>query len=179
MYVHATVSTVFLVFLPIVMALGASGRAAAESLCVEQPGQDAPHGEHWYYHYDSQRNRKCWHLGSVIAAAAVPPPRSERPRAASSSVNAVFAPFLEELRNLFRQPMPHEPAAGEPRIVQSDATRLLTIDDIAQQPEFPEERAEPRPVLLLTATQRKALYEEYLKWEALRRSDAGTPAPAN
>jgi hypothetical protein len=176
MRIHATVSTVFLVFLSILMGLDAAGRAAAQSPCLEQPGREAPPGEHWHYHYDRQKNRKCWHLGAGAAATAAPAPR---PRAPSLSLNAVFAPFVRGMRNLFRQPMPHEAAAGEPRIVQSDATRPLTIDDIARQPGFPEERAETRPVLSLTAVQRKALYDEYLKWEARERSPAGSaPVPA-
>lgn len=181
MHVHATVSAVFLVFLSVLTTLHLSGRAvAAGSVCLEAPGQDAPHGAHWYYHYDAQKNRKCWHLGSATTDAAVPVVRGgERPRSVSQSLNAVFAPLLREVRSLFRQPMPHEAAPGEPRIVQSDATRPLTIEDIAQQPEFPEERAETRPVLFLSAGQRRALYDEYVKWEARQRSsDGSTPVSA-
>jgi hypothetical protein len=179
MHIHAIVSGVFPVFLSILIALGLTGRAAAQGVCLEQPGRDAGLGEHWYYHYDRQKTRKCWHLGPGAAATAAPVPRTDRPRAPSLSLNAVFAPFVRQMRNMFRQPMPHEAAAGEPRIVQSDATRPITIDDIAQQPEFPEERAETRPVLSLTAVQRRALYDEYLKWEALERSPTGSaPVPA-
>ena len=176
MRIHHIVSAVSLVSLSIVTALDPAGRAAAQTACVEQPGREAPPGAHWHYHYDRQKNRRCWHLVSGAAAAAAPAPR---PRAPSFSLSAVFAPFVRGMRNLFRQPMPHEAAAGEPRIVQSDATRPLTIDDIARRPEFPEERAETRPVLSLTAVQRRALYDEYLKWEARERSPTGSaPVPA-
>jgi hypothetical protein len=83
-------------------------------------------------------------------------------------------------KSFFRQPMFHERTAGEPRIVQSDATRPLTIDDIAQQPElFPEERAEPRLTSSLTLAQRRALYDEFLKWaEVQRASGSGAPTQA-
>jgi hypothetical protein len=76
--------------------------------------------------------------------------------------------------------MPHEAVAGEPRIIQSDATKPLTIEDIAQQqqPDFPEERPEPRHLAPLTAAQRKALFEEYLKWEELQRALGKTGVPA-
>jgi hypothetical protein len=75
--------------------------------------------------------------------------------------------------------MSHEAATGEPRIVQSDATKPLTIEDIAQrQSEFPEERAETRPASSLTTAQRKALFEEYLKWEELQRAAGGNAAIA-
>lgn len=177
MYIHVTVATVVFVFLSILVVLGARDRAVADSSCLEQPGPDGLQGEHWYYHYDQQKNRKCWHLGAnnpvVTVAPAVPPPRTERPRA---SLSSVFSPLIRSVRNLFRRPIPrHEATAGEPRIVQSDPTRPLTIEDITQQPDFPEERAEPRPVTVLTAAQRRALYDEYMKWESLQRNGIPTP----
>lgn len=175
MHIHATVSTVFIVFLSILLTLGARGRAVADNVCVEQPDRDAPWGEHWYYHYDREKNRKCWHLGRDTASAArdlLPPPWTERPRTVASTINSMFAPVVREIRRLFRRPMRHEATAGEPRIVQSDATKPLTIEDIAQQPQFPEERAEIRPLPSLTAAQRKALFDEYMKWEALQHGSA-------
>jgi hypothetical protein len=180
MRVHAAASTVlFLVSLSILMPLGPKGRAVAESACIEQPGRAAPLGERWYYHFDREKNRKCWHLGSAGAAVFEGPPlHLERARPVTSSLNSVFGPVFRGVRNLFRQPMSHEPAAGEPRIVQSDATRPLTIDDIAQQPEFPEGRAEMRPMSSLTVAQRKALFEEYVRWEELRRHPGGSPGGA-
>ncbi len=178
MRVHATVSALFSVVLPILMTLGLTGRAAADSACIDQPNRDAPPGAHWYYHSDREKNRKCWHLGPAAAVArdVAPLPRAEPVRAAASPLNLVFGPLFRDLRRLFRQPMPHEPVAGEPRIVQSDATRPLTIEDIAQQPEFPEERAEARPAPSLTAAQRRALFEDYLRWEEQRHGRGAAPA---
>lgn len=162
---HATVSAVLvavLAALPAVAAApGVRDAATTESACLEAPERDAPQGEHWYYHYDQQKNRKCWHIGA----------------AGPTSLSSVFVPFLRGVRNMFRKPMPpHEHLVAEPRIVQSDATRLLTIDDIARQPEFPEERAETRPVLFLNSDQRRALYDEYVKWEALQRNGPASAA---
>jgi len=159
------------------MAMTPGARLAADTACLEEPEAGAPLGEHWYYHFDQQKNRKCWHLGTP--ATFFQPSASRRSDRSSFSLSAAFTPFLRQMRNAFRQPEPHEHAAGEPRIVQSDPTRLLTIDDVARQPEFqfPEERAETRPVLFLNAEQRRALYEEYMKWEALQRDAARAPAP--
>src|SRR5262249_60479095 len=91
-----------------------------------------------------------------------PLPRAERPRTVAPTFNSVLGPLFRGLKRLFRQPMPHEAVAGEPRIVQSDATKPLTIEDIAQPAEFPEERAEPRPVTSLTAAHSKTYYDEPL-----------------
>lgn len=182
MYVHAVVSTAFFVSLSILVTLGSEGRAVADSACIEQPERDAPQGEHWYYHFDREKNRKCWHLGPVAAVVRESPLplRTERAaRSAGATLNSVFGPLFRGIRHIFRQPMPHEASEGEPRIVQSDATRPLTIEDIAQpQSEFPEERAEPRPASSLSPAQRKVLFEEYMKWEELRRAAVGNAAPA-
>jgi len=72
-----------------------------------------------------------------------------------------------------------EPAAVEPRIIQSNPTKPLKLDDIAQQqPDLPEERAEPRYVTPLTPAQRKALFEEYLRWVEIQRNLDGLGVPA-
>jgi hypothetical protein len=183
MSIHTVVSAACFVSLAILITLGSNGRAVAELACIAQPDREAPQGEHWYYHVDREKNQKCWHLGPVTSLAheSPLPLRTERthPRSSGATLNTVFGPLMRSVRKLFRQPMFHEAARGEPRIVQSDATKPLTIEDIAQpQSEFPEERAEARPASLLTNAQRKALFEEYLKWEGLQRASGGNAATA-
>jgi len=165
---------VFAVAVMIVVAPGAREAAAAAPSCLQAPERAAPQGAHWYYRSDQFRNRKCWHLVAGTAAPGSYPSWSD---GATVSLGSVFAPLVREVRNMFRQPMPHERLAGEPRIVQSDATRLLTIDDVARQPEFPEERAETRLVPFLSTEQRRVLYDEYMKWEALQRNGPNASAP--
>lgn len=171
MPVPGTALAVCTIFLSIVLLLGASGRAAADG-CLEGPNRTAPFGEKWYYRSDRDKNRKCWHLGPGAPFAILPPlPRTER------AVNSAVAPLVRGLGSLFRAPMPHEAVAGEPRIVQSDATKPLTIEDIAaQRSEFPEERGETPPSSAFTPAQRKALFEEYLKWEQEQRGAVRTRA---
>jgi hypothetical protein len=191
-HIHGAVSTACFVALLILGLLilgvaGLKGRALADVACLERPTRDAPAGEHWYFHQDREKNRKCWHLGTSAAPVVheAPPlvPRAERTHTFLSSVNAAFASLARKMRSLFRRPMPHEVVAGEPRIIQNDATKPLTMEDIAQfQQELPEERAESRPgspgsATVLTAAQRKALYEEFLKWlELHQRVGGASPA---
>jgi hypothetical protein len=189
MHVHAFGSAIFVISSSIAVSVAVQGPVLAEAaVCLEQPGRGALQGEHWYFHVDREKNRKCWHLGPAAAAPSyeiIPPPRVERTRpVGASSVEAAFSDLFNGIRRLFRRPMPHEAQAGEPRIIQSDATRPLTIEDIAQpQPELselPEDRAEVRPIPTgsLTPAQRKTLYEEYLKWEELQRvGGAGAALP--
>ena len=77
MYVHAVVSTALFLSLSILIALGSKGRAAVDSACIEQPARDAPSGEHWYYHFDREKNRKCWHLGPVATLVRESPVLAE------------------------------------------------------------------------------------------------------
>jgi hypothetical protein len=181
MHIHTLGSLILIVSLSIAVSVEVEGHALADAVCLEQPGRDAPRGEHWYFHLDREKNRKCWHLGPAAAAPAfeiLPLPRVERTRPFGTSVEAAFSDLFKGIRRLFRTPMPHEAQAGEPRIIQSDATRPLTIEDIAQPPpELPEERAELRsiPAGSLTPAQRKALYEDYLRWEELQRVGGATP----
>ena len=190
MYVHAVVSVVFFFCLSASILFGSKGPASADSACLEQPDRATSQGEHWYYHFDRGKNRKCWHTGSAAAVAhELPAPRTERTRTVASALNSLFGPVFRELRGWLRQPMHHEAAAGEPRIVQSDATKPLTIEDIAQpQPDIPEERAEMRPAASLTPAQKRALFEAYLRWEEVQRNagrggsdssngPAATPSP--
>jgi hypothetical protein len=172
MYVHAVVSVVFFICLSASILFGSKGRASADSACLEQPDRATSQDEHWYYHFDREKNRKCWHIRPPVAVAhESQAPRTERTRTVTSALNSLFGPLVRELRSWLRQPMHHEAAAGEPRIVQSDATRPLTIEDIAQpQPDIPEERAEMRPAASLTPAQRRALFEAYLKWEEVQRN---------
>jgi hypothetical protein len=180
MRVHVAVSAVFFVSLALLMTVGPRDRAVADAACIEQPDRDAPFGEHWYYHFDREKNRKCWHRGPALVVHEFPAlPRIERTtRSFSTTLNSMLGQAARGIRNFFHQPMSHEPAAGEPRIVQSDATKPLTIEDIARQPDFPEERAEPRPASSLTLAQRKALFEDFLKWEQLQRTTGGGIAMA-
>jgi hypothetical protein len=181
MHVHTFGSAVFIVSLSIAVS-AVMGRALADGACLEQPDRGSPQGEHWYFHFDREKNRKCWHLGAVAAVPAyeTPPPRVERTRTLGSSVETAFSDLFKGIRKLFRRPMPHEAQAGEPRIIQNDATKPLTIEDIAQpQPELPEDRAEVRSPSTgnLTPAQRKTLYEEHLKWEELQRAGGAGAAP--
>jgi len=185
-HIHAAVSAACFIALLILGVAGLKGRALADGACLERPTRDAPSGEHWYFHQDREKNRKCWHLGTsaapVVREAPPPVPRVERTHTFLSSLNAAFASMAKKLRSLFRRPMPHETVAGEPRIIQNDATKPLTMEDIEQpQQDLPEERAETRPgspgsATVPTAAQRKALYEEFLKWRELQRVGGASPA---
>jgi hypothetical protein len=181
MQVYSVVSAVFFALLSVLVGLGMSGRAFADNECVEQPDREPAQGTHWYYRHDREKNRRCWHLEAVapVTREVVPPQTDRMQTVATPAIGSVFSSLFRGLRNLLRRSMPHEVVAGEPRIIQSDATKPLTIEDIAQQqPDLPEERAERRYVTPLRPAQRRALFEDYLKWEELQRGLGKTGAAA-
>jgi hypothetical protein len=180
MQVYPIVSTVFFVLLSVPISLGMNGRVFADNECFEQPDRESAQGEHWYYRYDREKNRKCWHLEAIAPHTRDVPSQPDRKETVTTpTIGSVFSSLLKGWPATPRRSEPPESAAGEPRIIQSDPTKPLTIEDIAQQqPNIPEERAEPRYVTPLTPAQRRALFEEYLKWEELQRSLGNTGAPA-
>jgi hypothetical protein len=180
MAMQVYVSAVFFVFLSVLFTLGVNGRVFADNECIEQPDRDSAQGAHWYFHYDRDKNRKCWHLEAIAPSARdLVPPQTDRKEVATPTIGSVLSSLLRAWPTLRRRSPPPEVAAGEPRIIQSDPTKPLTIEDIAQrQPYIPEERAEQRYVTPLTPAQRKTMFEEYLKWEELQRNLGNTGTPA-
>jgi hypothetical protein len=167
------VAAVFVAFTSAFIILGTNGRALAGSECIDQPNRETAQGAHWYYHYDREKNRKCWHLEAVEIRMreAPPPPRNQLDVLATPTISSVFSSWFKGRPTGAPTSTPREAAAGEPRIIQSDPTKPLKIEDIAQQqPDIPEERAEPRYTTPLTPAQRKALFEEYLRWEEIQRN---------
>jgi hypothetical protein len=180
MQVDPIVSAVFFIPLSVLITLGMNGRVFADNECIEQPDRESAQGEHWYYHYDREKNRKCWHLQTIAPRThdAVPPQTDRQETVTTPTIGSVFSSLFRRWPTP-RRSTPPEAAAGEPRIIQSDPTKPLTIEDIAQQqPDIPEERAEQRYVTPLTPAQRRALFEEYLKWEELQRNLGNAAAPA-
>jgi len=171
---------VILIFAPITP--GINDRVLAGSECAEQPDREPSQGAHWYYHYDREKNRKCWHLNVAVARTQEAAPSQQGQSAsltvAEPTIGSVFSALFGGSANAPSGPMLQDTVAGEPRIIQSDSTRPLKIEDIAQQqPNIPEERAEQRYITPLSAAQRSALFQEYLRWEEIQRN-LGVPARA-
>ena len=157
----------------VLAVVGADSRALAGSECIEQPGREPTQGAHWYYHYDRGQNRKCWYLAtSPTKPHETAPPQEPKDGAAAPTIDSV-------LTSLFKgwpqpapvAPQPQDATAGEPRIIQSNPTKPLRLEDIAQpQTDIPEERAEPRYTTPLNSAQRRALFQDYLRWEEIQRT---------
>jgi hypothetical protein len=177
-HVYPVVSAVFIVFIFALVTLGTNGRVFAGSECIEQPNREPGQGGHWYYHYDREKNRKCWRLDAAATRtheAAPPPNQSNAVATPTPTIGSVFSTLFG---GSAPAPMPQDAPSSEPRIIQSNPTKPLKIEDIAQQqPDIPEERPESRYVTPLSPAQRRALFQEYLRWEEIQRN-LGAPARA-
>jgi hypothetical protein len=175
-HVHQVVSTVFTVFIFALVILGTNGRVFAGGECIEQPNREPGQGGHWFYHFDREKNRKCWRLDAATGTREAVPLQKDQSDAVATPTPTIGSVFSTLFRGAPSRSMPQDAAAGEPRIIQSNPTRPLKIEDIAQQqPDIPEERPEARYVTPLTPAQRKALFQEYLRWEEIQRN-LGAPA---
>jgi len=59
-------------------AIAFTTHARSADDCLAEPNRQPPDGLHWYYRVDHANNRKCWHLGEMLAQRASPesPPPS-------------------------------------------------------------------------------------------------------
>jgi len=169
-HAYSIIAATFIVFISALISVGTDGRALAAE-CIDQPNREPVQGAHWYYHYDREKNRKCWHLEDTETRVEAPPPKDRREMVAPPAFPSVFSRLFRGGSTAPFTSMPQDTTSGEPRIIQSDPTKPLKIEDIAQhQPDIPEERAEERYVTPLSPAQRKALFEEYLRWEEIQRN---------
>jgi hypothetical protein len=173
-HVCPVVPAVFIVCISAFITLGINDRVLAGSECIEQPNREPAQGAHWYYHYDREKNRKCWHLDAAATTMReAAPPRKDQtdPAAPTPTIGSVFSTLFGAGPPPPSTSTPQDAASGEPRIIQSNPTKPLKIEDIAQrQPDIPEEHAEQRYVTPLSPAQRRTLFQEYLRWEEIQRN---------
>ncbi len=171
------VSAIFAIFIIASIAFRMDGQALAGSECIEQPNREPSPGEHWFYHYDREKDRKCWHLEAAAPKPREAAPPEEQSNAASTpTATSAFSSLFKGLTTAAPTAAPQDPVAGEPRIIQSNPTKPLKLEDIAQQQtDIPEERADPRYVTPLNAAQRRALFQDFLRWNEIQRNLGDVP----
>jgi len=176
--ISAIVSATCGIFVSAFVTSGMNGHALAAGECIEQPNREPAPGAHWFYHYDRAKNRKCWYLGAAATREREVAPTPGSPDVVAVPADAsVFSSLFKRGPSL--PPAPQDVIAGEPRIIQSNPTRPLRLEDIAQQqPNIPEERADERYIPSLSPAQRRTLFQDYLKWEEIQRTLGTVGEPA-
>lgn len=80
----------------IVAVAGVVPSRAAADTCLTAPNGPTPKGQHWYYHLDHAKNRKCWYLraanGAATPAVAASPTETPAPPPKASVAAAPARP---------------------------------------------------------------------------------------
>jgi hypothetical protein len=110
----------------------------ADDNCVGAAGAAAPAGQHWYYHIDRVKHRKCWYLHTIMP---LPSRAAANPRASSSELAPSAA-------------TPQWPSAVTPQSpadTTAEATNVASASQPAADPSNPaNELAGTQPVPQVT-----------------------------
>jgi hypothetical protein len=75
--------------------------ARAQANCVTAPGATPPEGQHWYYHTDPVKHRKCWYLHAIAPlptqASADPPAQPSEPASPIATVQSPAAATSQQI----------------------------------------------------------------------------------
>jgi hypothetical protein len=149
--------------------------ARADSMCIEQPSQQAPEGTRWSARYDRPKARKCWFLvdgnGRDVTALLTQPggATTQDPlQALSSQLAALFgnstaAPTSAEPQGAAPQSSP----ANAPRKPQGITTGANKTDNGVRtdQRNASDGHGAKHTSPGLTEPERNALFEEFMRWQ--------------
>src|SRR5215831_4190098 len=124
-HVYPVVSAGAVIFVSAAVTLGTNGGVLAGSECIEQPGREPTQGARWHYHYDREKNRKCWHLEAATTKTreAVPPLKDlSNVVAPPPTISSAFSTLFRGVPTGLFTSTPQDATAGEPRIIQSSRT---------------------------------------------------------
>jgi hypothetical protein len=78
----STLTAIAALLVALVAGAGSQPSRSAANVCLSAPNGAAPNGQHWYYHLDRTRRRKCWYLRELTATpgadAVVAPAEADR-----------------------------------------------------------------------------------------------------
>jgi hypothetical protein len=171
--------------------------ARADNACIEQPSQPAAEGTRWSLHYDRAKGRKCWVLVDAStnghdAAAPQSQPSAASTPAPLPSLSSQIASLLGNLTGASANAAPQAAApqvaapqispASVPRKPQGNAANAGRTDNgvrAADQRSVGEGHAAKRVAPALTAPEREALFEEFLRWQNQESISALIPWPSS
>src|SRR5262245_50747180 len=157
----------------------------ADNACIEQPSPPAAEGTRWSLHYDRAKGRKCWVLVDANGYDVTPPQAQltgtstpEAVQTLSSQIASLWGNLTGASANATTQA--HAPQVTVPRKTQGNAANAGRTDNgvRAEQRSMGEGHAVKRSSPALTAPEREALFEEFLRWQNQESISALIPRPA-
>jgi hypothetical protein len=168
----------------------------AESACIEQPSQSVPQGTHWSARYDRARDRKCWFLfdanGRDVTASQGQPGSAPTPTpmdALSSQIVSFFGNLTAAAGNVTPQGSARQGDAPlatavraplKPRGNDANASKADNRARAEQKGAGEAPGAAKHVSPSLTEPERKALFEEFLRWQEIQHTiGASSYAPSS
>ena len=177
--------------------LGANWAASAAGACIEKPNQQIDQAGHWYYYTDREHHRRCWFFetSEVTTSPASSPDQALFANASQQSWFSRFAAGLaqtvpsetqknnapDDSNTVMKSTSPKHPKTN--KIAKKERSRIVPLTqttgvaraesgDQSLLQSASERNAIQSPQL--TAADRDALYQEFLKWY-VDRSILGRP----
>jgi hypothetical protein len=192
------VPAVFASSLAAAVVLAANCAVSAAGRCIEKPNQQIDQAGHWYYYVDREHHRRCWFFETSEVTTS---PASSPDQVLSANADSQPAWFsqlaaglaqtfsferqqnsgLEDSSRITKTTSPKHPKTN--KIAKKERSRIVPLtettgvaraesgDQLLPQPT--SERNEIQSPQL-TAADRNALYQEFLKWY-VDRSILGRP----
>jgi hypothetical protein len=162
--------------LGVAIAFGAEGPAAGE--CLEKIGSDQ--AGHWYYRTDRVNNRKCWFFEPAKAATDPTAPSAPPPPPNGASEESWFSQFATGVQQTFSFGTPDPAAAPITTNIPVSNPAKTSATAQKQRPRAaspPETRHATGSGLQLSAEERDALFQEFLRRYELEKSIHADPRP--
>jgi hypothetical protein len=106
--------------------------ARADNSCFAAPKASAPQGQHWYYHFDRQKGRKCWYLHTTVRLLRHAAPRPvSHPAVPAETTNADPAVLVKTPEPMppASAPAPASSSAGTPTEPHVTILAVKTISE--------------------------------------------------
>jgi hypothetical protein len=168
----------------VMIAVHFSSPVRADSACLDQPSQPATEGTRWSVHYDRAKGKKCWFLVDANGYDVTPPQAqlsgaSEAVQTLSSQIASLWGNLTGASVNATTQA--HAPPVSVPRKLQGNAANAGRTDGSirADQRSTGDGHTVKRVSPALTAPEREALFEEFLRWQNQEGISSVIPLPAS
>jgi len=175
--VNAFVLAALATSLAVATEFGTQGPASAAGECRENIGSDQ--AGHWYYHTDRVQGRKCWFFEPAKAAADPTAPSTAPPPPNGGSEESWFSQFAAGVQQTFSFGTPDPAAAPITTSIPASnpAKTSVTAPKPRSRPASPPEIHRASSGLQLSAEERDALFQEFLRRYELEKSIRPDPRP--
>jgi hypothetical protein len=122
-------------------------RAALGDTCLTEPNRENAQGGHWYYRVDRVNHRKCWYVRKLeIGGQQTGSPQEVSSEPIAQPTSSSWSSWLTAAwSRLISTETQQESTKSGTRMIQTDPTAVLTIDDIIPKHQRSGRKSHYRP----------------------------------